>query len=111
MPDESLGTRAAQRLERPVCRKSPGRGPRRARRRRYVTAHPRGTALAPPPAVTPTLEEVVMLYWSLLFFVVALIAGVLGFTGISEASAGIARVLFFVFLVIFAVSLIAGSGL
>jgi len=52
-----------------------------------------------------------MLYWSLLFFVVALIAGVLGFTGISEASAGIARVLFFVFLVIFAVSLIAGSGL
>ena len=45
-----------------------------------------------------------MLYWSLMFLVVALIAGVLGFGGISVAAAGIARVLFFVFLVIFVVA-------
>jgi uncharacterized membrane protein YtjA (UPF0391 family) len=51
-----------------------------------------------------------MLYWSLAFLVIALIAGVLGFGGISVAAAGIARVLFFVFLVVFVLSLIAGSG-
>jgi uncharacterized membrane protein YtjA (UPF0391 family) len=54
-----------------------------------------------------------MLYWALMFFVVALIAAVLGFTGISIAAAGIAKILFFVFLVLFLVSLIshfAGGG-
>jgi uncharacterized membrane protein YtjA (UPF0391 family) len=47
-----------------------------------------------------------MLYWALMFFVVALIAGVLGFGGIASASAGIAQVLFFVFLVLLVASLI-----
>jgi uncharacterized membrane protein YtjA (UPF0391 family) len=48
-----------------------------------------------------------MLYWALMFFVVALIAGVLGFTGIAIAAAGAAKLLFVVFLVLFLVSLIA----
>ena len=39
-----------------------------------------------------------MLYWALIFLVVALIAGALGFGGIAGASAGIAQILFFVFL-------------
>ena len=47
-----------------------------------------------------------MLYWSLVFLVVALIAGVLGFTGVYMAAAGIAKILFFVFLVLFIVSLL-----
>jgi uncharacterized membrane protein YtjA (UPF0391 family) len=51
-----------------------------------------------------------MLYWSFMFLVIALIAGVLGFGGISIAAAGIARVLFFVFLIMFVVSLVVGSG-
>ena len=41
-----------------------------------------------------------MLRWSLGFFVVALIAAVLGFTGIAVAAAGIAKILFFLFLVL-----------
>lgn len=49
-----------------------------------------------------------MLYWSLVFFIVSLIAGVFGFGGISEATAGIAQILFYVFLVFFVVTLIAG---
>ncbi|WP_298376817.1 DUF1328 domain-containing protein [Azospirillum sp.] len=49
-----------------------------------------------------------MLYWTLMFFVVALIAGVLGFGGIAAATAEIARILFFLFLVLFAASLIMG---
>ncbi|MDP1617088.1 DUF1328 domain-containing protein [Phenylobacterium sp.] len=47
-----------------------------------------------------------MLSWALVFLVVALIAGVLGFTSIAGAAVGIAKILFFVFLVLFAVSAI-----
>jgi len=50
-----------------------------------------------------------MLYWALVFFVVALVAAVLGFTDIAGALAGIAKILFFVFLVLFVVSLIANT--
>ena len=42
-----------------------------------------------------------MLYYSLVFLVVALIAAVFGFGGIASASAGIAQILFFVFLLLF----------
>ena len=41
-----------------------------------------------------------MLHWSFVFLVIALIAGVLGFTGIAGAAMGIAKILFFVFLVV-----------
>ncbi len=47
-----------------------------------------------------------MLYWALLFFVVAIVAAIFGFGGIASASAGIAQVLFFIFLVLFVVTLI-----
>ena len=47
-----------------------------------------------------------MLRWALTFLVVALIAGLLGFTNIAGESMYIARILFFVFLVIFVVSLL-----
>jgi uncharacterized membrane protein YtjA (UPF0391 family) len=49
-----------------------------------------------------------MLYYTLVFLIVALIAGVLGFGGIAGAAAGIAKILFFVFLVLFVLSLIFG---
>ena len=49
-----------------------------------------------------------MLYWALLFFVIALIAAVFGFTGIAVAAAGIAKILFFIFVVLFIISLIFG---
>jgi uncharacterized membrane protein YtjA (UPF0391 family) len=47
-----------------------------------------------------------MLRWAIVFFVVALLAAVMGFTGIYMAMAGIAKILFFVFLVLFVISLI-----
>jgi uncharacterized membrane protein YtjA (UPF0391 family) len=49
-----------------------------------------------------------MLRYALIFLVVAIIAGLLGFTGISLAASDIARILFFIFIVLFAVSLIFG---
>ena len=49
-----------------------------------------------------------MLYYALVFLVVALVAALLGFTGIAVLSAGVAKLLFFVFLVLFVISLIVG---
>ena len=46
-----------------------------------------------------------MLY-ALVFLVVAIIAGLLGFGAIAFAAAGIAKLLFFIFLILFLVSLI-----
>jgi uncharacterized membrane protein YtjA (UPF0391 family) len=51
-----------------------------------------------------------MLSWALIFFVVAIIAAVFGFGGIASASACIAQILFFIFLVLFVVSLIMGMA-
>jgi len=45
-----------------------------------------------------------MLGWALTFLVVALIAGLLGFTSIAGTAIGVAKILFFVFLVLFVVS-------
>src|SRR3546814_15097673 len=58
------------------------------------------------PQCRETFRRSAMLYWALVFFVVAIIAGVFGFGGIASASAGIAQILFFIFLVLLVVSLI-----
>jgi uncharacterized membrane protein YtjA (UPF0391 family) len=49
-----------------------------------------------------------MLHWAVVFLVVALLAAVFGFGGIAGTAAGIAKVLFFLFLVLFIVSLLLG---
>ena len=49
-----------------------------------------------------------MLNWTLMFLVIALLAAVFGFTGIAVAAAGIAKILFYLFLVLFLISLVAG---
>lgn len=49
-----------------------------------------------------------MLRWALVFLVVGLIAGILGFTSLAGASIAIAKFLFFIFLAIFVVLLIMG---
>lgn len=46
-----------------------------------------------------------MLYYTLIFLLVAIIAGVLGFGGIAGTAATIAKVLFLVFILLFIVSL------
>jgi len=46
-----------------------------------------------------------MLSWALVFLVVALIAAAFGFTGLAGASAGMAQILFWIFLCVFLVSL------
>lgn len=48
-----------------------------------------------------------MLGWALTFLVIALIAAALGFGGIAGTSAGIAQVLFFIFIALFVIAMIA----
>jgi uncharacterized membrane protein YtjA (UPF0391 family) len=50
-----------------------------------------------------------MLYWSMVFLVISLVAAVFGFGGIASAAGGVAQILFFVFLFAFVVSLIVGG--
>jgi uncharacterized membrane protein YtjA (UPF0391 family) len=49
-----------------------------------------------------------MLRYAVIFFVVALIAAAFGFLGIASAAVGIARLLFYVFLILFLISLVGG---
>ena len=47
-----------------------------------------------------------MLKWALIFLVISLIAGGLGFSGVARGAATIAKILFGVFLIIFVIFLI-----
>ena len=51
-----------------------------------------------------------MLDWVLTFFIIALVAGVLGFGGLAVEMAGIAKILCLVFLVLFAISSLKNRG-
>jgi uncharacterized membrane protein YtjA (UPF0391 family) len=53
-------------------------------------------------------EALIMLYWTLVFLVVAIIAGALGFGAIGGMAYGAAKILFFIFIVLFILSLIGG---
>lgn len=52
-----------------------------------------------------------MLRWALVFLVIALIAALFGFTDIATGAAAIAKIIFFVFLVLVIISLIFGMAL
>jgi len=49
-----------------------------------------------------------MLSWVVTFLVIALIAGILGFGGIAGASIEIAKIIFFVALILFLISAVVG---
>ncbi|WP_429320653.1 DUF1328 family protein [Paraburkholderia sp. GAS448] len=49
-----------------------------------------------------------MLQYALIFFIIAIIAAVLGFGGIAVGAAAIAKILFYIFVVIFLVTLLLG---
>jgi len=55
-------------------------------------------------------EDYLMLYWALVFLIISIIAGLLGFSGIAVATAAIAKIFFVLFLFIFLL-LLLGIGL
>ena len=80
------------------------------RTRSLVTVLPMGD-----PLLTGVVECVYvemggtsMLYWAVVFLIIALVAAVFGFGGIASAAVGIAKFLFFLFVVVFIVLLVMG---
>ena len=49
-----------------------------------------------------------MLKWAIIFFLISVVAGVFGFTGIAVGAQAIAKILFGIFLVLFLIVLIFG---
>lgn len=49
-----------------------------------------------------------MLHYAIVFFVIALIAALFGFGGIAAGASEIAKILFFIFVVLFVISLVMG---
>ena len=49
-----------------------------------------------------------LLRWALIFFIISIVAAVFGFGGISEATADIAQILFYIFLAVFVLMLVLG---
>lgn len=47
-----------------------------------------------------------MLAWIFTFLIVSVIAGLLGFTGIMATAAGLAKILFYIFIILFVVSVV-----
>lgn len=52
--------------------------------------------------------KTIVLKWAAIFFGIAIVAAIFGFGGIAAGAAEIARILFFVFVAIFLVTLIMG---
>jgi uncharacterized membrane protein YtjA (UPF0391 family) len=56
----------------------------------------------------PSMKGNKMLHYAAVFLVIALIGALLGFTGIAAGAVEIARILFFIFIILFFVSLFMG---
>tara|TARA_B100001564_G_C20649203_1_gene675977 strand:- start:656 stop:871 length:216 start_codon:yes stop_codon:yes gene_type:complete len=54
-------------------------------------------------------EGIIMLRLALMFFIVAIIAGLFGFGGIAAASAEIAQFIFFIFVALLVTALVFGA--
>ena len=52
-------------------------------------------------------EETLMLTWSILFLIIAIVAAIFGFWAVAGAAAFVAKILFVVFLVLFLISMLA----
>ncbi len=49
-----------------------------------------------------------MLNWSVTFFVIAIISAIFGFTGIAGAAIEIAKISFYIFIILFLISFVFG---
>jgi uncharacterized membrane protein YtjA (UPF0391 family) len=91
-------------LSRPEISAFAGQEPRFPRR---IVSSTDGAGKA--PCDTKSKQEVLdMLGWVVTFLIIALIAGVLGFGGIAGASIEIAKIIFFIAVVLFLVSAVIG---
>jgi uncharacterized membrane protein YtjA (UPF0391 family) len=62
------------------------------------------------PTFKVPFKEKVMLRLAIVFLLIAILAGVFGFTGVEVVSIELARIVFFIFLVLFVIALLAGAA-
>jgi uncharacterized membrane protein YtjA (UPF0391 family) len=55
------------------------------------------------------VQEIIMLHYAVVFFVIALVAAVFGFGGIAAGAVEIGKILFFIFLVLAVVSFVINA--
>jgi uncharacterized membrane protein YtjA (UPF0391 family) len=55
------------------------------------------------------IKGLAMLYYAVVFFAITVVAAILGFGGIAAGAAGIAKVLFFIYLTVAIATLILGT--
>jgi len=67
--------------------------------------------ISPATSGPHDLEETAVLKWAIIFAIIALVSGGLGFTRVSGAAATIAKVLFAIFLILFLIALLAVIGI
>ena len=91
-----------------------------AAERRFPAPRPKGTTLTVEPAVSVGVvspssavrrsdsEVTTMIGWAITFLIVALVAAIFGFGGIAGAAVDIAKLIFFVAIVLFAISAVIG---
>jgi uncharacterized membrane protein YtjA (UPF0391 family) len=51
-----------------------------------------------------------MMYWAVVFFVIALISALFGFGGIAGAAVGMSKTLFFIAVIVFLITLVMGMA-
>lgn len=66
--------------------------------------------MRPEPIDFRTLGDNTMFSWAITFFIIALVAAVLGFGGLAGAAAGIAKLIFFGAVILLVVAMITGRG-
>lgn len=78
--------------------------------RRWLSSLPVIPVLIPVQLLLIHTTGTNMLYWSATFILIAILAALFGFGNIAEGATSIAKVLFFIFLVLFILSTIIGLG-
>jgi uncharacterized membrane protein YtjA (UPF0391 family) len=79
------------------------RGKTDERKRRH-----RSACISTDQPIIRSTKEGNMLRYAVIFFIIAIIAAVFGFGGIATGAAEIAKILFFIFIVIFLATLLLG---
>jgi uncharacterized membrane protein YtjA (UPF0391 family) len=64
----------------------------------------------PPPIRVRPGKEIVMLHYAIVFLVIALVAALFGFGGIAAGAVEIAKILFFVFLIMAVIAFVVSIG-
>lgn len=72
-------------------------------------AHASNLAQARAKGHLPSAEGVVMLHFAVVFFIIALVAALLGFASIAAGAASIAQILFVVFVVMAIAGFVVGE--